>query len=394
MITLVLMIHLFGSSYANAMAVADAAAHGLQSINNGVQSAWKAMDEAWKSATDEFNKSAWGKQLKGMWDQISELKKNVNQVMALRNDFMNTLSGMRNTQTEYPNEGKDGVNYRYAEGLPHTYISVTNCDPDSGCSATSSYTGKASGASSSAIRNTWKIPESLPGTLTIEKLTYQAAEEYAQQIAVIQAMAQEAYAQANNRIKKIEDLEKRINGAIVPGVGQRTSVNTQSTAATGGMSSWSIKTPSVATGDAGLLNQYSVTTNPLFNTYSINSLNSTNPYSINSGTETIGSDTAATAGDNSASTDMNKNDLKYIADLQARIQVEQALLINDQNKLASLAILQQSVTDAYEQRKRELAAYVTRSKSSDDIMATLEKVGVAAAQKASYEAIAAWYVIK
>jgi len=70
------------------------------------------------------------------------------------------------------------------------------------------YTGVAlSGVNSVNIRDAWRVNiEGLSLTSNdINKLSNEAAERYAQEIAIIQAMAQEAYTQANNRILKIEE---------------------------------------------------------------------------------------------------------------------------------------------------------------------------------------------
>jgi len=364
LITLVLMFNLLGSTQVAATIVTDPGAYALQGLNNSLQAtsntieaagntlqeAWKALEETWNEQHKAFQESAWVKQLKGMWDQIGEMKKTVAEIMGFRDDVMNTLSGARNLQIAIlPTTGTNSVNYKYAEKLPENHILMGGC-ADSGCTYSSDYIGPASGANSDTIRNSWRVSGSLTA-VNINTLSYQAAEEYAHQIAVIQAMAREAYTQANNRIAKIEDLQKKINGATA-------AVNKKSTAPTEGRSG--LDMPTYSTG-------------------------ATSPNSI--------SDTQGTTGDNSASTDPNKNDLKYIADLQAQIQVEQALLVNDQNKLASLAILQQSATDAYEQRKKEIASYAVRG--GDDgglnIGGIVTRGLVGAAQTAAYGAVVAAY---
>lgn len=361
LITLLLVFNLLGSTQVAAMTVTDPGAYALQGLNNSIQAtgnalqeAWKALEETWNEQHKAFQESAWVKQLKGMWDQIGEMKKTVAQIMGFRDDVMNTLSGARNLNiSDTPKSGTNSINYKYADQLPENHIQKGSCT-DTGCTSYSSnYVGPASAANSNAIRDSWRVS----GTLTAEnvnQLSHQAAEEYAHQIAVIQAMAQEAYTQANNRIAKIEELQQKINGAT-------SAVNKKSTAPTEGRTGMDM--PTYSTG-------------------------ATSPYSI--------SDTSATAGDNSASTDTNKNDLKYIADLQARIQTEQALLMNDQNKLASLAILQQSATDAYEQRKREIAAY-TISGGQDkgfSVVNAGKRMVIAAGQTAAYTAVANAYKTK
>jgi hypothetical protein len=370
LLTIALMIGLSASTYAVAMPVNDAgvqalqfannglqaANNGLQTANNGLQAAWKALEEGWNEARQEFEELAWVKQLKGTWEQIGEMKKTVAEIMGFRDDVMNTLSGARNLEIPIlPTTGTNSVNYKYAEKLPENHIIMGSC-ADKGCTYSSNYIGPASGANSDTIRKSWRVSGSLTAE-NVNTLSHQAAEEYAHQIAVIQAMAREAYTQANNRIAIIEELQQKIKGATAA-VRATGAVNKKSTAPTDGRSG--LDMPTYATG-------------------------ATSPDSISA--------TEGSAGDNSASTDLNKNDLKYIADLQARIQVEQALLVNDQNKLSSLAILQQSAYDAYEQRKREIAAYAINGGQDEGfgLINVAKRTVIAAGQSLAYDSVRAAY---
>lgn len=330
--TAALLLSLLGSGSANAMAVVDGTANILQGINNSVQTAWKAMDKAWQEAKDDFDKSAWGQQAKDMMDSLKKLQTQINEVMGLRDDLMSTMSGARDISGLTVNNGSSGtdnVDYRYAKELPQFYLSPITCTDQCDMSGTG-YAGKAAPDTSKTIRDKWRV-NAHGGNLTragIDVISNEAAEQNAQEIAIIQAMAQEAYMQANNRIKNIEALEAKIAG-VTSGVNTKAKHGDSE----GGSAPATVASPA------------------------------------------------------------QNNDLKYIADLQAQIQVQNALLINEQNKLAALAILQQSQRDAYEQQKREIAAYVVNGRSGGlvDGGVFVDRGLIAAAQTAAYASVVAAY---
>lgn len=325
-----LLFGLTGSMNANAMAVVDVAANALQAANNAVQTAWQAADSAWQKAKDAFDQSAWGQQAKDMMTSIQKMQTQIEEFLGYRQQFKDTLTGARAVElSDYSNKGTKSVNYSYAERLPNTYVSVS-CDADGACASNSHYLGQSSGSNSAAIRDSWRVPKEAISSVHVNRLTHQAAEEYAQQIAVIQAMAQEAYTQANNRIAKISELQSKIAGAAKGGSGTAAGASA---------------------GNAANNNA-----------------------------------TSGSAVNGNAAASENDNDLKYVADLQARIQTEQLLLVNDQNKLSSLAILQQSVRDAYEKRKQEIAAHAINGGDSS-LLVYAERAFVGMAQSAAYDAV-------
>lgn len=407
--TLTILLNILLGSYAHAFPVLDvanvaqttqtaantgvvAANTPIQTANSALTSASTFMMEVKATLMEMWDKSAWVQQLKGLWDSLVELKNNVNELMGLRDDVMNTFSGLRNTHiTDYKSMGDKSVDYTYAAQLPQGYVGVVICDADGSCSSSSNYRGEVSGVKSQDIRNAWHVPDGLIEETDVRQLTYEAAEEYAQQIAVIQAIAQEAYIQASNRVAKIEDLQKKLNGAT-------SAVNTQSIKGSPATESWKVSTDSIELSRSGSSapsgSSSSSGGSSTSGTAATPAAISSQSFSGGATSHTIGETKAATEGNgNPASNDPNKNDLKYIADLQARIQTEQAFLINDQNKLASLAILQQSLADAYEQRKREIAAY-TISGGQDkgfSFVNLAKRTVIAAGQTAAYEWVTAAY---
>lgn len=375
--TAVLAIALCSSGQANsAMIVEDIAvgvSSGLNAISTGIIEAKTTLMEAW-------DHSAWVQQLKGLWDSLQKLQQQINEIVGLRDDFMNTLSGVRDlggfiSNNLNPVKPKDTIDYRYADQLPQAYLPKITCSGSgTGCTVVGTgYVGKAMQGNSADIRNALRVNT---GGLSltsndINKLSNEAAERNAQEIAIIQAMAQEAYVQANNRIQKIEELQAKITNATA-------TVNAKSVVTSSAPDIWKVETP-------GATSARSITTVNADGTTTNNPAWSTGATSTTIGA--VPTTTATTAATASAP----KNDLKYIADLQAQIQVQQALLANEQNKLAALAILQQSQRDSYEQRKKEIASYVVEGKSRDEFLTSLGRLGVAAAQKVSYSAVAAWY---
>lgn len=359
--TLIVLFSLLGSSQANAMAVVDAgniAQSTMSAINTGLTAASTAIIEAKTTLMEEFNKLAWVQQAKDMLDSLGKLQDQINEIMGLRDDVMGIMSGARDIGglVSGGGGGTDNVDYSYADKTPQAYLDGLSigCD-DSGakCKVTGNgYTGVInSSTNSKAIRDSWRVDYRDPSSISsfssvlteinVNEISNREAEKNAQAIAIIQAMAQEAYMQANNRIERITELETKISGA------------------TSAMNAKAEHSDSGATSASGI---------------------------------TSASDGGGTPAE--VASPAKNNDLKYIADLQAQIQVQNALLINEQNKLASLAILQQSQRDAYEQRKKEIAAYAVNGGPAGgglNVGGILKRVAVGTAQTAAYSLVTAAY---
>ena len=377
--TALLMTSLFGSVNAHALPVVDAGnivQSTISAVQNGLTALSTAAIEAKTAVMEAWDKSAWTQQLKGLWESLQKAQQQINEIVGLRDDLMNTLSGARDIGASVLSTNSSSttnLDYHYADQLPSSYL------------VGQAFIGKAAGNNSSTIRDTWKVAGDLT-SYNVEQLSKSAAETNANQIAVIQAMAQEAYAQARLRIDIIAALEAKILNATA-------AVNSKSVAASPGQTAWQVNTPaisnqhsvsSVATGATP--NQYDGYGNlTVAGTLGLPSSTSELSWSSAGTSTTIGGASDATSA--SAAPSQNRNDLKYIADLQAQIQVQQALLQNEQNKLAALAILQQSQRDSYEQRKKEIADYAVNKKGNEVITA----LGLVVGQKLSYSTIASWY---
>jgi hypothetical protein len=345
------------------MAVVDAgniAQSTMSAINTGLTAASTAIIEAKTTLMEEFNKLAWVQQAKDMLDSLGKLQDQINEIMGLRDDVMGIMSGARDIGGLVSGGGgADSVDYSYADKTPQAYLDGLSigCD-DSGakCKVTGNgYTGVInSSKNSKAIRDSWRVDYRDPASIgsftdvlteiNVNEISNREAEKNAQAIAIIQAMAQEAYMQANNRIERIKELEAKISGAT---------------------SAMNVKAEHGDSGATGATSANGITS-------------------------------ASDGGGNAAevASPAKNNDLKYIADLQAQIQVQNALLINEQNKLASLAILQQSQRDAYEQRKKEIAAYAVNGGPAGgglNVGGILKRVAVGTAQTAAYSLVTAAY---
>lgn len=410
-----LIFGLFESNHASALPVVDAGnivQSTISAVQNGLTALSTAAIEAKTEVMAAWEHSSWVQQLKSMWDSLQKLQQQFEELVGLRDDLMNTLSGARDLGGWIPTTNAsdpNAVNYRYASQLPQDYLPTITCSSSgTGCTVSGTgYTGIAlPNVNSASIRNAWRVNTTgISFTANdINKISNEAAERYAQEIAIIQAMAQEAYTQANNRIAKIEELQAKLTKA-------KDAVNSKSSIGHTAQSGFSVDTPeiniehivdSMATpatqGTSATANQYDGNGRVTYNgTPAVSGTAGHESYQVKS-TKTVGAASVSIIGDSVAPTtnasdtpSTNRNDLKFIADLQAQIQLQQALLLNEQNKLAALAILQQSLHDAYEQRKKEIAAYVVDGKSRDDFMVSLGKVGVAAAQEASYKLVKGWY---
>lgn len=223
--TVLFLISILGSNNANAVVATEATqlANVIQSTLTAVKSAATAAStkiiEVKTTLMEAWNKSAWIQQAKDMIKTIQEIND-------AKEKLTSEITGIRNAIANFnpvdinPVNVKDTIDYRYADSLPEKYTPVIVCDSDNKCKAagpSTGYVGKAAAINSKNIRDAWRVDESSVGKefLTgigddIQKIANEAAEKNAQEIAVIQAMASEAYVEANNRIKKIEELQDKI----------------------------------------------------------------------------------------------------------------------------------------------------------------------------------------
>jgi len=228
--TAVLVVGLFSGGNANAVVATEAtslltsANTLLSSVSNKLTAASTKIIAAETKLMNQFNKLSWVKQSKQMIDNLKAIndakEKLTSQITGLRG-----IASSFNPFNLNPINKKDTIDYRYADSLPEKYTPVIVCDSDNKCEAaapSTGYVGKAADVSSKNIRDSWRVDDSSVGKefMTgigddIQKIANEAAEKNAQEIAVIQAMASEAYIEANNRIKKIEELQAEIgkNGA-------------------------------------------------------------------------------------------------------------------------------------------------------------------------------------
>ena len=122
LVTSMMLFSLLGSSQVHAaLPVADV----LNSVSHAVSALNGKITAVKTAAMDAFNKSSMVKELKVLWDSYNQLKDNLNELMGFRDDFMNTMSGLRNTNiSDYKNKGNESVNYDYAAQLPQSYVGV------------------------------------------------------------------------------------------------------------------------------------------------------------------------------------------------------------------------------------------------------------------------------
>ncbi len=223
--TAVLVISLFGSSNANAV-VASEATQLLNVVQTTLTAVESKITAAKTTLMEAWNKTVWTQQMKDMVETIKGIQDTISNIVQAKEKLTSELTGLRNTVSSFspvdltPANAKDTIDYRYADKLPEKYTPVIVCDSDNKCTAaapSAGYVGKAAAASSKNIRDAWRVDEASVGKefLTgigddIQKIANESAEKNAQEIAVIQAMASEAYVEANNRIKKIEELQDKI----------------------------------------------------------------------------------------------------------------------------------------------------------------------------------------
>lgn len=294
----------------------------LTSIQTGITNVTQKISTIEQKTANYFNKLSWVKQLKTTADQLKGIydagAKLTSQITGYTDAASNFASKLAKSGGGTSIKSGDQADYGYANQLPSDYTPNFHCDLNGVCSTSldtlgggpmlpnNGYKGKASNVSSTQLRDDLKINNfadslSFKGAQNDKARYVEAAEKNAQEVAVIQAMAKEAYAQANNRMVVLNDLDNKITNV-----------------------------------------------------------------------------------------EPKKNTLKYMADLQAEIQVEQGYLSNEQSKLAALAIMQQSQKDMYEQQKKEIAANLYRNKESN-LWAAAERVLILAANKAALSAVANQY---
>lgn len=309
--TAVLVVGLFSGGNAYALNLVFDLTNFAKTTATAASTAATAISAEITAIKTSLIQLAWVKQAKDMIDSIQAAidakNKLTSELTGLRADAAGFVSKVSN-----PADPTKDVNYRYADKLPESYLPVIKCaDTSTGCTVTGTgYKGIATPKNSADLRNELRVDPTKVGydplfgiTKSILRIANEAAEQNAQEVAVIQAMAREAYTEANNRIVKIEELKKLLD--------------------------------SPPAGDA--------------------------------------------------------NDLKYTADTQAQIQIQQTLLANEQNKLASLAVLQQSQRDMYEQRKKEIASYTKSGDRDASAVQSAERLLIATATAAAYTALNASY---
>ncbi|MDD2833376.1 MAG: type IV secretion system protein [Methylotenera sp.] len=298
--TFLLMIGLLNSGNAAAVDIVFDPTNNIQNALTAAKSALTAASTkiieaktAASAAVDEWVKNtAWVQQANDMIQTIKDINK-------ARETLTKEITGPIEAATGYLNKVKDlgkgnkqvGVNYAYSQLLPTEVMTSVECKDGAACETNDNgYYSTSADVSSKDIRDSLKLKAGEVGGKfkifnfefgvgkSLTQISREAAELNAQEIAVIDAMAREAYVQASNRIKAIQILQ---NSLINPPEGEA-------------------------------------------------------------------------------------NTLKYTTDVQAMIVAEQAFLTNDQNKIAALAVLQQSQRDRYTQRKKEIADYsVYGDKSSN-----------------------------
>lgn len=301
-----------GNSYAGVIVDAPLT-DGIMTAIQGIQNTFNSWMQNAKFAWEQ---NVWVKQatdMKAQFDKAHEAMTTLtNQITGITDKVQNYKSWLASATSANP---QTKVNYGYAQLLPDELITDASCPDDSDCSVTGvGYTSPSANLKSKDLRDSTKEGLDSVGSIlgvgkNIAQITREAAEVNAQEIAVIDTMAREAFLQASNRVKAIENLQ---DGLLNP--------------------------PS---GDA--------------------------------------------------------NDLKYTTDIQALIVAEQALLVNDQNRIAALAVLQQSQRDRYDQRKKEIVNYVTHGSKDDSIFGlptstqAAGRVAIAAGTKGAFALLANSY---
>ncbi len=309
--TVVLVISLFGSSNVYAAALVEDIAGNISAALNAAST---AAIEAKTAIMEAWDHSAWVQQATDMIDSIQSVidakNKLTSEITGLTSYVTNMESAMTALVASTP--GSD-VDWNYAKKLPDNYVGDPTCNTEGAACSLSGlpYTGPILGQSSFVSRDTLKVDPATVGYVnilgvsvgkSISQIAREAEEKNAQDIAVINEMAREAFVQSTNRMARLDYLK---NGLVSP-----------------------------PAGDA--------------------------------------------------------NDLKYTADLHAKIQAEEAYLANDQNKLTALAVLQQSQRDMYEQRKKEIAAYLKSGDRNVGVQ-VLPRAAILVATTAAYAALNASY---
>lgn len=341
---IVLVVNLIGWSNAYAFDLVLDTSNLIQTTLTAVKSAATAAStkimEAKTTAMEAFDKSAWGKQTAQMVETIKGINNTIAKVNEAKEKLTSEITGFTSEVTGFVAKvqarnaafPQRAVKYDYAQSLPDSLMTEATCKDDKPCDITDpGYKSTSANLSSLDLRDSLKVKAdevggsfsffgtSIGNGKSIAQISREAAELNAQELAVIDTMAREAYLQASNRVAAINDLQ----GALL------------------------------------------------------------NP----------------PAGE--------ANSLKYTTDVQAMIVAEQAFLINDQNRIAALAVLQQSQRDRYEQRKKEIVEFVTYGDRSvktgtfdptdpttylsDSTYQGLKRVAIATTTQAAFSALQTQY---
>lgn len=290
---MILIVSLIGASNAYAVDLVLDTTNLIQTTLTATKTAATAASTkiieaktAISAAVDEWVKdTAWVQQAKDMVQTINDINKAretlTKEITGLTAEATGYISKVKALSTAAPHKA---VDYQYAQALPNSVMTQVTCKEDTPCDITDpGYKSKSADILSIDLRDSLKVkPNEVGGSFSffgtsigtgksIAQISREAAELNAQELAVIDTMAREAYLQASNRVAAINILQQSL---LNPPAGEA-------------------------------------------------------------------------------------NTLKYTTDVQAMIVAEQAFLINDQNRIAALAVLQQSQRDRYEQRKKEIVEFVT-----------------------------------
>ncbi len=256
--------------------------------------------------SEKIQEYSWIQQLIDNVEQITDATKQAEELLHKVEGVTDAAAMVTTKKVSVTNIGQKTVeaDYNYMAAGPQDFLPEYWCNTlTNKCDFTNrnqGFIGRASGVASSAIRESYKAEPratSMWGALigaVSHKTTKQAfnelSERNAQEIAVINAMAIEAFEQANNRNAIINNLRNDI--------------------------------------DKG---------------------------------------------------DTRENNLKRAADLQAQLQAVSLDLTNEQSRLTTLSILQESQRDAYHERKRSIAKRIFRTVRDEDSEDALFGTGLGSA---------------
>lgn len=233
--TVVLVVGLFSGGNAHAIdAVIDAAnivQTSLTAVKSGLTAASTAIIEAKTTLMEAWDKTVWAQQAKDMIKSIEEIQNTIKKVNEAKETLTKQITGPIEAATGYldkvENLGKDnpqaGVNYAYAQLLPNEVMTTVTCADGKACETTDSgYKSVSADVASIDLRDSLKVKaEDVGGSFnflgvsvgsgkSIAQISREAAELNAQELAVIDTMAREAYVQASNRIVAIDMLRESL----------------------------------------------------------------------------------------------------------------------------------------------------------------------------------------